>query len=120
MADVFEYLEGVPAVVRGRRITVARIQAEVCEAFGLKPKDMISVRRPRRVARPRQVAMFLARKLTPMSFPEIGHKFGNRDHATVWHAYHKVIELMECDEEFASRVLALEARLKAPELVEHY
>ncbi len=66
--------------------------------------DMTSARRARAVARPRQVAMFLAKQLTSRSLPEIGRKFGNRDHTTVMHAVARVAELMQKDAAFAEDV----------------
>ena len=100
--------------------SIAAIQAAVCLEFGISPGEMASDRRGQRVARPRQVAMYLAKRLTLLSFPNIGRGFANRDHTTVMHAVARVTLLMDQDELFALRVTALEARLTAPELVEHY
>ena len=58
---------------------------------------MFSARRSRQIARPRQIAMYLAKNLTSMSYPEIGKRFGNRDHTTIMHAVRKIEELMEQD-----------------------
>ena len=80
-----------------RRISVDEIQKKVAEHFNVKLADMHSPRRLRSVARPRQIAMFLAKQLTSMSLPEIGRKFGGRDHTTVMHAVKKVEELKEKD-----------------------
>src|SRR3546814_12581730 len=66
-----------------RKITIDDIQRRVAEHYRLKPADMVSARRAREVARPRQVAMYLAKRLTPRSLPEIGRRFGGRDHTTV-------------------------------------
>src|SRR5215510_11110906 len=68
-----------------RRVTIEEIQKRVAEHFNIKVSDMHSARRARAVARPRQVAMYLAKQLTPRSLPEIGRKFGGRDHTTVMH-----------------------------------
>lgn len=76
-----------------RRITVEEIQRRVAEHFNIKVSDMYSARRSRVVARPRQVAMFLAKKMTTLSLPEIGRKFGGKDHTTVMHAVKRVEEL---------------------------
>jgi chromosomal replication initiator protein len=65
---------------------------------------MYSARRARAVARPRQVAMYLAKQLTPRSLPEIGRKFGGRDHTTVMHAVRKIEQLCETDASFAEDV----------------
>lgn len=67
-------------------ITIAEIQQAVCREFRVGLVEMLARRRSRVVARPRQVAMYLARKLTVSSLPEIGRHFGNRDHTTVLHA----------------------------------
>jgi chromosomal replication initiator protein len=77
-----------------RRITIDEIQKKVAEYYSIRISDMHSPRRARNVARPRQVAMYLAKQLTPRSLPEIGRKFGGRDHTTVLHAVKKVEELM--------------------------
>lgn len=87
-----------------RRITIDEIQRKVAEHFNLKINDMHSVRRSRNVARPRQIAMYLSKQLTPRSLPEIGRKFGGRDHTTVMHAVRKVEELMESDTQIAQDV----------------
>lgn len=80
-----------------RRITIDEIQRKVVEHYSLKMQDMHSARRARCVARPRQVAMYLSKQLTPRSLPEIGRKFGGRDHTTIMHAVRKIEELMEGD-----------------------
>lgn len=80
-----------------RRITIEEIQKKVAEHYGLKLSDMHSARRARVVARPRQVAMYLAKQLTPRSLPEIGRRFGGRDHTTVMHAIRKIEELRSQD-----------------------
>ena len=95
-----------------RRITIEEIQKAVVSHYNLKLGDMQSKRRARVVARPRQVAMYLAKQLTPRSLPEIGRRFGNRDHTTVMHAVKKVDELMRDDESIARDVEALRRRLQ--------
>ncbi len=87
-----------------RRITIDEIQRKVAEHYNLKLTDMHSARRARAVARPRQIAMYLAKQLTARSLPEIGRKFGGRDHTTVMHAVRKVDELMEDDAQIAKDV----------------
>lgn len=84
-----------------RRITIDEIQRKVAEHYNLRMADMHSSRRARNVARPRQVAMYLAKQLTARSLPEIGRKFGGRDHTTVMHAVRKVEELIESDAQIA-------------------
>jgi len=80
-----------------RRITIEEIQKRVAEHFNIRLADMHSARRARAVARPRQVAMYLCKQLTPRSLPEIGRKFGGRDHTTVMHAVRKIEELLADD-----------------------
>ena len=87
-----------------RRITIDEIQRKVAEHFNLRMTDMHSARRARNVARPRQIAMYLAKQLTARSLPEIGRKFGGRDHTTVMHAVRKVEELMTEDTQIAQDV----------------
>lgn len=87
-----------------RRITIDEIQRKVAEHYNIKLADMHSARRARNVARPRQVAMFLSKQLTARSLPEIGRKFGGRDHTTVMHAVRKVEELATEDASFAQDV----------------
>ena len=95
-----------------RRVTIDEIQRKVADHYGLKLADMYSVRRSRNVARPRQVAMYLCKKLTPRSLPEIGRKFGGRDHTTVMHAVRKVEELIANDPGFADDVDTVRRILK--------
>ena len=83
-----------------RRVTIEEIQKQVASHFNVRISDMHSARRARSVARPRQVAMYLAKQLTTRSLPEIGRKFGGRDHTTVMHAVRKVDELREHDSTF--------------------
>ncbi|WP_425229490.1 chromosomal replication initiator protein DnaA [Sphingomonas sp.] len=90
-----------------RRVTIDEIQKLVSQHFELKPLDLISARRARAVARPRQIAMYLAKRLTTRSLPEIGRKFGGRDHSTVIHAVRKVEQLRDTDREIDSAVRVL-------------
>ncbi len=83
-----------------RRITIDEIQNKVSNYYNIKIDDLVSSRRLRSFARPRQVAMYLAKKLTTRSLPEIGRKFGGRDHTTVIHAVKKIEELKETDTKF--------------------
>jgi chromosomal replication initiator protein len=96
-----------------RRVTIEEIQKKVAEHYSIRLTDMSSARRARSVARPRQVAMFLAKQLTSRSLPEIGRKFGNRDHTTVMHAVSRVSELMERDGSFAEDVELLRRLLES-------
>ena len=95
-----------------RRVTIDEIQKKVAEHYNIKIADMHSARRSRSVARPRQVAMYLAKQLTARSLPEIGRKFGGRDHTTVMHAVRKIDELCAGDRSFAEDVELLRRMLE--------
>ena len=95
-----------------RVVTIDQIQKNVAEAFDLRPSDMNSKRRPTNIALPRQVAMYLSRKLTPCSFQEIGSSFGGRDHGTAMHACQKIAEKMKKDEKLRQTVQFLEQKLQ--------
>jgi len=96
-----------------RRITIEEIQKKVAEHFNIRVADMHSARRARQVARPRQVAMYLAKQLTARSLPEIGRKFGGRDHTTVMHAVKKIEELSARDSSFAEDVELLRRMIES-------
>jgi chromosomal replication initiator protein len=95
-----------------RRVTIDEIQRRVAEHFNIRLGEMTSERRARAVARPRQVAMYLAKQLTQRSLPEIGRKFGGRDHTTVIHAVRKIEELMISDAALAEDVELLRRMLQ--------
>ncbi|HKM62728.1 MAG TPA: chromosomal replication initiator protein DnaA [Acidisphaera sp.] len=95
-----------------RRVTIEEIQRRVAEHYHIRLGDMSSARRARNVARPRQVAMYLAKQLTARSLPEIGRRFGGRDHTTVMHAVSRVSELMIKDSAFAEDVELLTSMLE--------
>ncbi len=90
-----------------KKLTIDEIQRRVADYYNLKPSDMVSARRAREVARPRQVAMYLAKRLTPRSLPEIGRRFGGRDHTTVMHAVKRIDELRVADRELDADVTRL-------------
>ena len=96
-----------------RRTTIDQIQKKVAEHFNVKISDMHSARRSRTVARPRQIAMFLAKNLTTRSLPEIGRKFGGRDHTTVIHAIKKVQELVKNDSSLSEDIEILTRSLQS-------
>ena len=81
-----------------KNITIDVIQDVVAGYFNLRIEDLKSQRRTRNVAYPRQIAMYLSRKLTDMSLPKIGEEFGGRDHTTVIHAYEKISDALNTDE----------------------
>jgi chromosomal replication initiator protein len=95
-----------------RRVTIEEIQKRVAEHYGIRLADMQSARRARAVARPRQVAMYLAKQLTPRSLPEIGRKFGGRDHTTVIYAIRKVEELRTADPSLSEDIETLRRLLQ--------
>jgi chromosomal replication initiator protein len=95
-----------------RRVTIDEIQKKVAEHFNIKLGEMTSDRRARAVARPRQVAMYLAKQLTTRSLPQIGRKFGGRDHTTVMHAVRKIEELTRTDPSLAEDVELLRRMLQ--------
>jgi chromosomal replication initiator protein len=84
-------------LVHDRLITIENIQKAVCEYYKLRVADLLSRRRPRSIARPRQMAMALCKELTEHSLPEIGDAFGGRDHTTVLHACRRIEELSDTD-----------------------
>lgn len=96
-----------------RRLSVEEIQKRVAEHYNIKLAEMSSARRSRQVARPRQVAMYLSKQLTSRSLPEIGRKFGGRDHTTVMHAVKKIEELLAADANFAEDVDLLKRMLQS-------
>ena len=95
-----------------RRVTIDEIQKRVAEHFNIRLGEMTSDRRARAVARPRQVAMYLPKQLTTRSLPEIGRKFGGRDHTTVMHAVRKIDELKGTDPALAEDVELLRRMLQ--------
>ena len=81
--------------LQDKLVTIENIQKTVAEYYKIKISDILSARRSRSVARPRQIAMALAKELTNHSLPEIGNRFGGRDHTTVLHACRKIEQLKE-------------------------
>jgi chromosomal replication initiator protein len=84
-------------LLQEKLVTIENIQRTVAEYYKLRVSDLTSIRRTRTIARPRQIAMTLAKELTSHSLPEIGKSFGGRDHTTVLHACRKTAELRETD-----------------------
>ena len=95
-----------------RKVSIEEIQRVVAEHFNIRLSDMHSPQRSRSIARPRQIAMYLSKKLTQKSLPDIGHKFGGRDHTTVLHAIRKVEELRSTDSAFDEDVERLRRALE--------
>ncbi|MEB3416620.1 chromosomal replication initiator protein DnaA [Alteriqipengyuania sp. WL0013] len=96
-----------------KRITIDEIQRTVCQFYRIDRSEMSSKRRARAVVRPRQVAMYLAKVLTPRSYPEIGRKFGGRDHSTVIHAVRLIEDLRERDADMDGDVRSLLRQLES-------
>ena len=92
-------------------ITVDKIQNVVSNYFNIPLSEMLSQRRSRPLARPRQVAMYLAKKITSRSLPEIGRRFANRDHTTVIHAVKTITRLSEKDDEMKKNIEQIKALL---------
>jgi chromosomal replication initiator protein len=96
-----------------RRISIDEIQTRVSEHYRIRKAEMTSARRAREVARPRQVAMYLSKQLTPRSLPEIGRRFGGRDHTTVIHAVRQIEKLRALDPELDSDIRLLTRQLES-------
>ena len=95
-----------------RKVTIDEIIRKVTDHYGVNLTDMLSARRTRSIARPRQVAMYLSKKLTSKSLPEIGRRFGKRDHTTVIHAVKKIEELQSTDNQIAKDIEVLRRMLE--------
>ena len=105
---------GSPEGMRDMNLTVAEIQETVCAEFGIELADLLSDRRSVAIVRPRQIAMWLARQLTPKSIPMIGRCF-NRDHTTVLHAVETVERRIFESDVWGRTAIALKRRLCADE-----
>lgn len=90
--------------VEPRRVRIEQIQRVVGKHFNVSRQDIVSSRRNRSIVRPRQICMYLAKTMTDRSFPEIGRRFGGRDHTTVLHAVRKIEGMMQGDQTFADEV----------------
>lgn len=96
-----------------RKVTVEEIQRKVSEHYAIRLSDMIGPKRVRSIARPRQIAMYLSKQLTSRSLPEIGRRFGGRDHTTVMHGVRRIEELKTLDSQMAEDVEMLRRTLEA-------
>lgn len=94
-----------------KQVTIELIQEIVANYFNLKVEDFKSSRRTKNIAYPRQIAMYLSRKLTDMSLPKIGEEFGGRDHTTVIHAYEKISEMVSKDDNLKSTIEILTKKI---------
>ena len=95
-----------------RKVTIEEIQRKVAEHYNVRLSDMIGPRRMRTIARPRQIAMYLAKHLTSRSLPEIGRRFGGRDHTTIMHGIRKIEELMATDSQLSDDLQLLRRLLQ--------
>ena len=98
--------------IQNRQISVENIQKTVADYYKIKIADMYSKKRPANIARPRQIAMYLAKELTQKSLPEIGELFGGRDHTTVLHAVRKIAAERQLISELNQQLHVLEQTLK--------
>ncbi|MFO7920425.1 MAG: chromosomal replication initiator protein DnaA [Nioella sp.] len=96
-----------------RKVTMDEIIKKTCEHYHLRQSDLMSPSRARNIARPRQMAMYLCKKLTSRSLPEIGRKFGGRDHTTILHGVRKIEELISVDNQIAEDAELLRRMLEA-------
>jgi len=96
-----------------RKITIEEIQRKVSDHFNIRLSDLIGPKRLRSYARPRQIAMYLAKMLTNRSLPEIGRRFGGRDHTTIMHGVRRIEELMATDSQIADDIEMLRRALEA-------
>ena len=99
--------------IQNRQISVENIQKSVADFYSIKVADMYSKKRPANIARPRQIAMFMAKELTQKSLPEIGELFGGRDHTTVLHAVRKIADERAHDSQLNHEIHVIEQTLKA-------
>ena len=95
-----------------RKLTIEEIQRKVAEHYNIRLSDLIGPKRLRNIARPRQVAMYLAKQLTSRSLPEIGRRFGGRDHTTIMHGVRKIEELMSTDSQLSDDMQLLKRLLQ--------
>ncbi len=96
-----------------RKVTMDQIMRKTCDYYNVRMSDLLSPKRSRNIARPRQMAMWLSKTLTQRSYPEIGKRFGNRDHTTVIHAVRKIDELKAQDSQIAEDAELLRRMLEA-------
>jgi len=98
--------------IHNRQISVENIQKTVADFYKIKVADMYSKKRPASIARPRQIAMYVAKEMTQKSLPEIGDLFGGRDHTTVLHAVRKIAAERTVNAELNQQLHVLEQTLK--------
>jgi chromosomal replication initiator protein len=96
-----------------RKVTIEEIQRRVAEHYNVRLSDLIGPKRIRTIARPRQVAMYLAKQMTPRSLPEIGRRFGGRDHTTIMHGVRRIEELVQTDSQLSDDLQLLRRLLES-------
>jgi chromosomal replication initiator protein len=101
------------ATRRRQNITIEKIISHVCKYYNLQTDDLIGKKRPKNIALPRQIAMYLCRRITDASLPKIGFSFGGRDHTTVIHAYEKIEKMRKEDRSFDSLMEQLEEQIRS-------
>ena len=94
-----------------RKITIETIQKVVASHYGVEINDLLSKKRNKQIVVPRQVAMYLCRKLTDASYPQIGDQFGGKDHTTVIHAHDKIENEIKVDQELAVTIEVLRQKI---------
>jgi len=99
-----EALKDIIPNSRPRKITVKVVQKYICEKYEVTVDEMLSKKRTKSIAYPRQLAMYISRELTDLSLPKIGQEFGGRDHTTVIHAHKKITELMKTDQDVLTEI----------------
>jgi hypothetical protein len=107
-----QWIKSIEEMPDPRGPSVQEIKACVARHFNLTPRDLESPRRFAKIVRPRQIAFYLARKLTTRSFPDIGRRFGGKDHTTIIHSCKLIEACMETDPKLAETVRCLEAQLQ--------
>jgi chromosomal replication initiator protein len=96
-----------------RKVSIDEIQRRVAEHYNIRLADLIGPKRIRTIARPRQIAMYLSKHMTLRSLPEIGRRFGGRDHTTIMHGVRKIEEMMATDSQLADDLQLLRRMLEA-------
>ena len=107
ISDAQAHAEQHDWLILNRRITCADIIDVVCRHFGVTRVDLLSQRRPRSITRPRHIAFYLAKTLTLQCYPEIGRRFGGRDHTTIMHAVNKIAAQIETDDALKADIVHL-------------
>ena len=96
-----------------RKITVEEIQRKVADYYNIRLSDLVGSKRLRAFARPRQIAMYLSKRMTSRSLPDIGRRFGGKDHTTVMHGVKRIEELQMTDSQIADDIEMLRRALEA-------